>query len=988
MLGIKDGIRLRSVAAVVAASVALGCGGGGDDGPTGNTGSIQVSVSPATLTLEQGTTGNVTATLTRGGGFTGAVTLAITGLPQGVTPTVTPAQLTGTTTQAQVAVAVAPTVPAGTYTATITATAQGIGSATTTYQLTVTATPDYALSMAAAAITIPAGGNGQATVNINRTNFTGGVTLAVATPPAGIAATFNPNPSTTNASTMTVTVGAGVAPGLYNLTVQGTATAGNRATNLAVTVTAPASFTMVANPNAVTTTPGGSANTSIDITRTNFTGGITLALDNPPAGITATFNPSPTTTNQSTITINVPGTVAPGAYQVTVRGTGTGVDPRTTQITVNVQAPAAGYLLNLSSNAMSVVQGASGQVNIALVRTNFTGAVNLTYEGGTSGITGTITPASTTGNTAVLNFTVPASTAPGIYQLGIRGTATGLTDRVQFLQLTVTAAPSSITLAAQPTALSVTQGQSGNVNLALTRTNFTGAVTFAATNVPAGVTPTFNPNNTTTNASVLNLAVAGGAQTGTFPITITASGTGVTNAVVQVNLTIAAPGGGGNTQFQFCSAAETPIFFAAQDGTGAWQPVSGTTVGSTTTFAFNITQNRGGVMYVHQRQSALRADATMVSRGVSRITMSRALRDQQRAVRSVRNTGSTKAFARGYFVDFYETTVQYASAAELLQLGTDNCTTSQAGKTVTGTVAGVGAEESALLSLGSSFTFFIGALPTNPVTFTDVPPGNLDFIGSRLDDQGDLNRLVVFRNLNVPDGQALPQTIDFAGPASSAPASANLTITNGLGDDLSAFTILTTANNIFSILGAAGDFGGTTTAPWFGLAPAVMIGTDIHGVAVTASPPGSQELDERTVLRYVGAVSNQTIGLGPPIPLPTATQLAAGAYPRFRFQGTLPAEYQKFVDLVLTPQDGNGNYMFISATGAYLAAAGSTNSYDLSVPDVAGLTGFPAASRLTAGGNGLEIDAFGWTGSGIIILQPQVGMEMRSAAKGTALIVP
>ncbi len=879
----------RIAVATFAAAFALACGGGGDDGPSGPTGSIQVAVNPATLTLAQGETGQVTATLTRGGGFTGNVTLTVTGLPAGVTPTVTPAQLTGATTTATVAVAVAPTVAPGTYTATINASAQGVGSATTTYQLTVTATPNYTLAMAPATLTLEQGKSGSATVNINRTNFQGGVALALVAPPAGITGTFTPANSTTNASTLAITVGAAVPPGNYNLTIQGTATGpGVKTTTLALTVTAPAAaaYTMTVNPTTVTIAPGASGTTNIALTRTNFTGNIALSVENPPVGITGALNPAATTGNTSTLTINVGAAVAPGNYTLNLKGTAAGLTDRTAQVQVTVPAPAAG-----------------------------------------------------------------------------------------------------VTIAATPTALNVQQGQSGNVTIAITRTNFTGAVTLAATNLPTGVTATFNPNGTTTNTSTLTLAVAGNAAAATSNITITATGPGIPNATATVALTVTPAGSGSNAVFQFCSASETPIFFAYQDGTGAWQRVNGTTSGTTTNFAFTITQNRGGVMYVHQRSSSIAADASAVGRPINRLQSARRLMEKREAMRGTR-AGRSRTYARSSFVDTYETEVLYASAAELTQLGTDQCAASQPTKTNTGTVAGVAAGQTAILSLGDAFQVFLGGVSTNPVTFDNVPFGTIDFVGSRSAQPFDVpDKLVLFRNLNVPDGGSLPSTIDFNGPASSVPATATATVTNALGDELTLMSQLTTANN------ATASFyfdapSTSTTRTWVGLSPQVMVAGDVHGLFLLAGPANSSSSDGRFMFKFVGAVANQTLALGPNLTAAAATQLAAGAYPRFRFQGTLPAEYQKAVFIDVSPTGGTGNQLFITATGAYLAAAGSASAYDLSMPDVAGLAGFPAASRLTAGTNEAGTTAYGWTGTGIIFVRPEVGFEMKLATKSTNITVP
>ena len=158
---------------VSAALLAFACRG--DDGPVGGTGSIQVAVSPTTLTVAQGGSGSTTISLVRSGGFAGDVTLAVTGLPTGITTTVTPSRLSGTATSAELDLVVAADVALGTHTATITATGQGIDQASTTYQLSITAASDFTLAATPATIEIPAGTSGSTTVDIARTNFTDGV---------------------------------------------------------------------------------------------------------------------------------------------------------------------------------------------------------------------------------------------------------------------------------------------------------------------------------------------------------------------------------------------------------------------------------------------------------------------------------------------------------------------------------------------------------------------------------------------------------------------------------------------------------------------------------------------------------------------------------------------------------------------------------------------------------------------------------------------
>src|SRR5438046_6392227 len=87
---------------------------------------------------------------------------------------------------------------------------------------------DYTLSLAPAALTIVQGATGSSTVTITRTNFAGAVTLSLGGAPTGVTGAFNPAAPTGTSSALTVSVGAAVVPGVYNLTVDGTATAGNR----------------------------------------------------------------------------------------------------------------------------------------------------------------------------------------------------------------------------------------------------------------------------------------------------------------------------------------------------------------------------------------------------------------------------------------------------------------------------------------------------------------------------------------------------------------------------------------------------------------------------------------------------------------------------------------------------------------------------------------------------------------------------------------
>ena len=124
---------IKNVFTVVAVAALLAC-----DDDTTPPGAISIAVSPGTITIAQGSTGSVTVTLSRTPGFSNPVTLSVSGLPAGVTTTITPNVLEGLVASAEIDITVGAAVPPGNYLGRVNATAEG-GETTLTWQLTVTA---------------------------------------------------------------------------------------------------------------------------------------------------------------------------------------------------------------------------------------------------------------------------------------------------------------------------------------------------------------------------------------------------------------------------------------------------------------------------------------------------------------------------------------------------------------------------------------------------------------------------------------------------------------------------------------------------------------------------------------------------------------------------------------------------------------------------------------------------------------------------------
>ena len=397
----------RSCGLVLVACLAVtgGCDSGGG---TAVVPDYTLSLTPAALTIVQGADGNTAVTLTRTD-FDGAVTLSLGGAPAGVTGSFNPAAPTGTSSTLTVSVSAA--VAPGVYNLTVDGTGTA-GDRSTPLTLTVSATPDYSLSLNPAALTIIQGANGNTAVTLTRSNFTDAVTLSLGGAPAGVTGSFDPAAPTGTSSTLTVTVGAAVAPGVYNLTVDGTGTAGNRSTPLTLTVTAAAAdYALSLTPAAFTIAPGANGNTAVTLTRTNFTGAVTLSLGGAPAGVTGSFNPAAPTGTSSTLTVTVGAAVAPGVYNLTVDGTGTAGN-RSTPLTLTVSV-TPDYALSLTPAALTIAPGANGNTTVTITRSNFTGAVTLSLGGAPAGVTGSFNPAAPTGTSSTLTVTVGAGVLPG-----------------------------------------------------------------------------------------------------------------------------------------------------------------------------------------------------------------------------------------------------------------------------------------------------------------------------------------------------------------------------------------------------------------------------------------------------------------------------------------------------------------------------------------------------------------------------------------------
>ncbi len=187
---------------------------------------IGVALNPAALTLNAGSNGAVTVTLTRGGGFTSSVDLTLENLPANVTGAFAPATIPSGSTSSALTVNTTAAATVGNSQLTIRARAAGVTDATAVLTLTVNPPPagTFTLGITPNPVVVTQGQSANAAVNIVRNNFNGTVTLSLTGAVAGLTAAVDPPATNQTAATITVTAAANLAAGNYVLTLNGTGT--------------------------------------------------------------------------------------------------------------------------------------------------------------------------------------------------------------------------------------------------------------------------------------------------------------------------------------------------------------------------------------------------------------------------------------------------------------------------------------------------------------------------------------------------------------------------------------------------------------------------------------------------------------------------------------------------------------------------------------------------------------------------------------------
>jgi hypothetical protein len=484
----------------------------------------------------------------------------------------------------------------------------------------------------------------------------------------------------------------------------------------------------------------------------------------------------------------------------------------------------------------------------------------------------------------------------------------------------------SISISINPGTLTLSQEADGELTVTLTRSgDFSGSVTVTATGVPQGVTiqgGTISPGVTSAQLAV---TVASGATVGSATVTIQATGSGVSSATGTFTLTVEELVTGSLLSFNQCFQAAPITWMAFQDGGGPWNAV--VPVGSV--FSFEMAQPRGTLAVVQ-------------------------------------NAGGSPRI-----------TIMHLTADEIALLASDGCPIVYPARSVSGSVAGVAGADLVNVNLGRGVRFL--APGTTDFQLTNLPEGALDLLATQYTTfPAEFKKIVIRRDLDPADGAVLP-VIDFSAPEAVAPVVNDLTIENILGETTSTVVNYLMGDGVTGyVLYAEPEVSANSNRTYHGVPAALFQAGDLH--RLTAQATAADLMTTRSVTRYFGGATPQTLTLPAAIGPTPITAETNNPYVRLRLQYEPQADYDSYYTAFFMQNDGiTTRQVTENFSAGYLAGA----NIDFTFPDFSSLTGWNDLWALQPGSliTG-SVSAVGWTGVGLIAFPiPEVGTRIFTGAR-------
>lgn len=203
------------------------------------------------------------------------------------------------------------------------------------------------------------------------------------------------------------------------------------------------------------------------------------------------------------------------------------------------------FVINFSPTTLSVMEGDSGSVFITVTSVNnFSAPVSLAFSDAPIGVSisfdnNPVYPPPGGSDSSTAYFSVDSTVPVGTYSMTLTGTSGSTVNSYPFtLQVTPQPMPGDFAISVSPQTVTAPAGETASSIATIASINsFSSPVTLTASGQPPGVSVNFSPTTVTPSAggtanSGITISVDSAVQAGSYPITITGSGSTGTAAVI------------------------------------------------------------------------------------------------------------------------------------------------------------------------------------------------------------------------------------------------------------------------------------------------------------------------------------------------------------------------------------------------------------------------------------------------------------------------
>lgn len=372
----------------------------------------------------------------------------------------------------------------------------------------------------------------------------------------------------------------------------------------------------------------------------------------------------------------------------------------------------------------------------------------------------------------------------------------------------------------------------------------------------------------------------------------------------------------------FCST-EIPVFFAYQNQGGAWTRVTPDAEG---TVSFQASP-RVALAIVHQSGSS------------------------------------------------YTSEYIYTTAAEVAPLSGVACAEQAGTRSLSGSVANLPVGTAAMISMAGQFDYITS--PDASYALSALPSGPRDLVAHRetvTASEVFPDRIIIRRAQDFVNGATIP-TLDFNSTEARSVAEHGFTASGLSGNDdnyyLLNFSTQTTRRHSLST--AVQFFNGSPVL--YGVPTTLTQAGDLHELEVFADGGSSY----RGETQYYRFASQRSVALGPALTTPQLSTVATSPYLRLRTQ--LPAQ-SAYGTLVSVVYEQNSRDVVVTLTAGHVGNTPST--WEVTIPDLSGVPGFPLASTLQSGiQSNWYVDAYGGGFAATFFGSPADGDVLRYAGRAS-----